>query len=405
MVDNVTSFFKPRLIVIYLYILFSFIAKPPIMPEIYVTYSLYLVIGYAMLVVIKDRAIYWSKYQTWSLSIMALCFISILYAHHKEVAFSGIYTLFIPFALAFSFTQLISSKEDIKKILIVLALSGGILYILMLKHNLFDITERLGQEFAGNANAFASMILLSVIAAICSIYLSKNKPLWIVMIGVIILDYHMLLLSEGRKYLIAPILFWMILSFKASRFKITRLALIIGIIVIATPIIIGILFSLDVISDTLITRFEMTFAMLEGQSGMMGDGDVERQSMISSGLRYFSNSPIWGNGQGNFSYLFSLENKGGHIGLYSHNNYVELLCNLGIIGFVVYYTFYYKILRTTFKTKTQEANIVFSFFIIIMILEMGIVSYFTQYLLQIIVCIASLAIYNRKKIRFKKHKI
>lgn len=399
MFKNIFSFFKPRLIVIYLYILFSFIAKPPMMSEKYVTYSIYLVMGYAMLIVLKDKIIYWSKYLTWSLLIMALCFLSVLYAHHTEVAFDGIYTLFIPFALAFSFIQLISTKEDIKNILNVLALSGAILYILMMKHNLFDITERLGNDLFGNANAFASMILLSVMAAICSIYMSKNKMLWLVMIVVIILDYHMLLLSEGRKYLILPILFTVVLSFKASGFKMTRLTLIIGIIVIATPIVIGILFSLDVISDNLISRFEMTFAILEGQSSMMGDGDIERQNMISSGLRYFSYSPIWGNGQGNFSYLFSLENTGGHLGHYSHNNYVELLCNLGIIGFVVYYAFYYKILRRTFKTNTEEANIVFSFFISIMILEFGIVSYFTQYLLQIIVCIMSLEIYNRKKIK------
>lgn len=402
MFKNISSFFRPKLIVIYLYILSTFIAKPPMMSEMYTTYSIYLVIGYAMFVVIKDKAIYWSKYLTWSLSIMSLCIISILYAHHKEVAFSGIYTLFIPFALSFSFIQLISTKEDIKNILIVLALSGGILYILMMKHNLFDITERLGNELTGNANAFASIILLSVMAAICSIYVSKNKLVWVVMIGVLILDYHMLLLSEGRKYLILPILFAAILSFKASGFKMTRLALIIGIIVIATPIVIGILFSLDVISDNLISRFEMTFAILEGRSGMMGDGDIERQNMISSGLQYFSNSPIWGNGQGNFSYLFSLENAGAHIGHYSHNNYVELLCNIGIIGFVVYYAFYYKTLRTTFKTNTKEANIVFSFFISIMILEFSIVSYYTQYLLQIIVCIISSTIYNRIKINISK---
>ena len=399
MFKNLSTFFKPKLIVIYLYILFSFIAKPPMMPEVYVTYSIYLIMGYAMLVVVKDRVVYWSKYHTWSLSIILLCFMSIVYAHNDEVAYNGIYTLIIPFALSFSFIQLISTKEDIKNVLIILALSGGILYVLMMKHNLLYITDRLGDELSGNANAFASMILLSTIAAICSIYLSKNALLRMVMIGVIILDYHMLLLSEGRKYLVAPILFCIILSFKASGFKISRLAMIIGIIIISIPIIISILLSLDVISDSLIARFEMTFAMMEGQTGMMGAGDIERQNMINSGLRYFSNSPIWGNGQGNFSYLFSLENSSGHIGHYSHNNYVELLCNLGIIGFIVYYIFYYRILRRTFKANTPVTNIVFCFFITIMILELSIVSYFTQYLLQIIICIAALAIYGRQKIK------
>ncbi len=398
-IGDIRAFFKPSLVVIYLYIILSFIAKPPIMSEVYVTYSIYMLISYSILVMFKQRIIYWSKYLTWAFLVMVLCFISILYAHHKEVAFNGIYTLLIPFVLAFSLVQLISTKEDIKNILIVLALSSGMLYVLMLRYNMFDITERLGNEMMGNANAFATMILLSVIAAICSIYLSKNKLLWVVMIVMIVIDFHMLFLSEGRKYLIAPIIFVLILSFKACGFKITRMALIVGIIAIATPIIYHGLLGLDIISESLIARLEMTFAMLKGQTDMMGEGDIERQQMISSGLRYFANSPLWGNGQGNFSFLFSLENISGFLGHYSHNNYVELLCNLGVIGFVLYYTFYYKILCETFKTNTLSANIVFSFFIVLMILELTIVSYYSQFLLQIIICLLSLTIYSRQKIK------
>ena len=402
MVDNVTSFFKPRLIVIYLYILFSFIAKPPIMPEIYVTYSLYLVIGYAMLIIVKDKTIYWNKFLTWSLSIMALCFFSMIYAKNMSVTFDRIYYLFIPIALSFAITQLITSEKDIKNILIVLAIAGGILYINMLKYGLFETTERLGQEFAGNANAFASMVLFSTIAAMCTIYLSKNKILWIVMIAIIIANYHMLILSEGRKFLIAPLLFLFILKFKSSGFKFNRLAIIGIVAIIAIPIIWNILVNINVIPDTLVTRIEMTFAILEGRSGYMGEGDLERQRMITKGFEYFTMSPIWGNGHANFSYLFSLEDTGGHIGHFSHNNYIELLCNLGIIGFLVYYAFYYKTLKSTAKIHTKANNIVFTYIIVLMILEFGIVSYYLFYLLQILICIASLAIFDRKKIKIQK---
>lgn len=401
MVENLKSFLKPNLIVIYLYILFSFIAKPPIMPEIYVTYSLYLVIGYAMFVIIKDKTIYWNKFLTWSLSIMALCFLSTIYAKNMSVTFDSIYYLFIPLALSFAITQLITSEKDIKNILIVLAVAGGILYINMLKYGLFETTERLGQEFAGNANAFASMVLFSTIAAMCTIYLSKNKILWIVMIAIIIANYHMLILSEGRKFLIAPLLFLFILMFKSSGFKFSRLAIIGIVAIIAIPIIWNILVSNNVIQDTLVRRIEMTFAILEGRSGHMGEGDLERQRMIVKGFDYFTMSPIWGNGHANFSYLFSLEDKGGHIGHFSHNNYIELLCNLGIIGFLVYYAFYYKTLKSTAKIHTKANNIVFTYIIVLMILEFGIVSYYLFYLLQILICIASLAIYKRQKINIK----
>ena len=399
MIENIKSFFKPQLVVIYLYILLSYIAKPPILPEVYVTYSIYLLIAYSIFVIIKNKAVYWNEYLTWSMSIMLLCFISAIYAENIDVAYNGIYTLFIPIALSFSIVQLITSEQDIKNILIMLAISGGILYILMLQYGLFDITERLGNEFSGNSNAFASMILLSLISAICSIYLSKNRLLWLLMIAIIIAEYHMLILSEGRKYLITPLLFLFVLLFKSSGYKFSKLIIILAASIIIIPFLWEVLINFGVIGENLLSRFDMTLAMFEGQTGHMGTGDIERKNMISKGFDYFTNSPIWGNGHCNFSYLFSLENSGGHIGHFSHNNYIELLCNLGIIGFVIYYQFYYKIFKSTYKFHTPSCNIVFTFFIILMILEFGIVSYYTQYMLQILICIASIALFGRKVVK------
>lgn len=399
MTEKIKSFFNPRLVVIFLYILFSFIAKPPIMPEIYITYSIYLLIGYSIIEIIKNGNLYWNKYLTWSFSIMLLCFFSILYAKRPEIVYNGLYNLLIPIVLSSAIVQLVKNVQDIKKILIVLALSGGILYLLMSMHGLFNITERLGNELFGNANAFASMILLSVMAAISSIYLSKNKFIWIVMIVILLLDYHMLFLSEGRKYLLAPLLFLLMLVFKSSDFKISGLIGVLVVILFAVPVVVNLLIEFDVISDSLIRRFEMMSAMLEGQSGYMGVGDLERKAMIDSGLDYFMMSPIFGNGHGNFSYLFSLDNSGGHIGHFSHNNYVELLCNLGLIGLIVYYIFYYKVLKCSLKQNTPACNIVFAFFIILMILEVGIVSYYSQIFLQMIICIASLAVFKSERIK------
>ncbi len=399
MIENIKSFFKPQLVVIYLYILLSFIAKPPILPEVYVTYSIYLLIGCSIFVIIKNKTVYWNEYLTWRISIMLLCFISAIYAENMDVAYNGIYTLFIPIALSFSIVQLITSEQDIKNILIMLAISGGVLYILMLHYGLFDITERLGNEFSGNSNAFASSILWSLLSAICCIYISKNRLFLVLMISIIIVEYHMLILCEGRKFLITPLIFLFILLFKSTGYKFSKLIIILGASIIIIPFLWEVLVNIGVIGETLLSRFDMTLAMLEGETAQMGAGDLERQRMISKGFDYFTNSPIWGNGHCNFSYLFSLENSGGHVGHFSHNNYIELLCNLGIIGFVIYYQFYYKIFKSTYNFHTPSYNIVFTFFIVLMILEFAIVSYYANYLLQIIISIASIVLFGRKVLK------
>ena len=42
---------------------------------------------------------------------------------------------------------------------------------------------------------------------------------------------------------------------------------------------------------------------------------------------------------------------------YSHNNFTELLYDLGIIGFIAYYYKYYQILKLGVKSKVSEVKV------------------------------------------------
>jgi O-antigen ligase len=55
-----------------------------------------------------------------------------------------------------------------------------------------------------------------------------------------------------------------------------------------------------------------------------------RLEMIRMGLEMWQESPIWGNGNEAFRVKSGLN-------AYSHSNYVELLANYGVIGFVLFY--------------------------------------------------------------------
>lgn len=56
-----------------------------------------------------------------------------------------------------------------------------------------------------------------------------------------------------------------------------------------------------------------------------------RLEMLQIGYDLWKESPIWGNGNEAFRVL------GGLDGYYSHNNYIELLCNYGALGLLLFY--------------------------------------------------------------------
>lgn len=60
---------------------------------------------------------------------------------------------------------------------------------------------------------------------------------------------------------------------------------------------------------------------------------AERIDMIREGLQLWVESPIWGHGIDQFRVLTVFDT-------YSHNNYIELLANLGLVGLLLYYSIY-----------------------------------------------------------------
>ena len=107
--------------------------------------------------------------------------------------------------------------------------------------------------------------------------------------------------------------------------------------------------------DTIGYRFESFFALFEDEAGADGSTLVRKQ-MIEIGWEAWPESPIWGHGFDCFKYYN--ETITGHK-YYSHNNFIELLYNQGIIGFFAYYGFYIYLLHRALKLKKQSLNVGF----------------------------------------------
>lgn len=84
-------------------------------------------------------------------------------------------------------------------------------------------------------------------------------------------------------------------------------------------------------------------------TGNVDNSALLRINMITFGIEKFFENPIFGFGLNCFSQLLL-----GYLGFstYSHNNFIEMLCDLGLVGFVLYYSIYYLVWRERNKLNT-----------------------------------------------------
>ena len=131
-----------------------------------------------------------------------------------------------------------------------------------------------------------------------------------------------------------------------------------------------IVFSVDDVYNVLGKRFDM---LLQYRSG---DYSSDSSSYIRSILameawKVFLQHPILGCGANNFVLYNSY-------GVYSHNNFYEILSTLGSIGFIIYYSYYFQIVIPLWKNRKKDPQISIMLYsvLIFVICEMGLVSYF-----------------------------
>jgi len=96
----------------------------------------------------------------------------------------------------------------------------------------------------------------------------------------------------------------------------------------------------------------------------------QRVGLWRAALQGFSNSPLLGVGSGNFAYLRAA---GSQPGGKAHNTYLEILCENGLLGFLVYMTFVVAVLsglyrggRSHLDSERRAANrILFTAFVLV----------------------------------------
>lgn len=270
----------------------------------------------------------------------------------------------------FIFTIILTNyvKNHNKIFIIINSFIGGAFFnsLIIISELNVNSAQRLGATL-GNENIIGILISIGVVFS-CYMIIFLKKFLYI---PLAIISFIAVLLTGSRTSLIFCIIGIIFLLFCKVRKKIIKILLISICILIALIIFYKIVMSNDVLYYIIGRRIEgLLNIFVEG--GNVDKSTLMRQDMIKKGIEIFKEKPLLGYGHKNYSLISGFN-------LYSHNNFIELLCSVGLIGIITYYSMYFLILIRLLKLKNQLKwpFIIINF--IIFILGMSSVQYYQKY--------------------------
>lgn len=302
--------------------------------------------------------------------------------------------------MIFAVLQYVLMQEDIFKILRILEFSILTTALVVVLLSLGTITQgRLASGTEMNANMLS---MLCVYGFILTIYLYKiQKIVFASFLAREIFYLVSILLTGSRKGLIMVVLALVLINVVGGTKKLIR-GVVIG--AVAVVILYVLVMNVPLLYDIMGVRIESLLVLLT--EGSTDEGSLEnRQELVEIGLAYIKERPWTGYGLDCFKMITGFGTGGnvgaGQAGYYSHNNYVELLFGVGIVGLVLFYIPILSLLKKILKNLKKHVCVRYLFAILVtkLAVEYAYVSYYNRmdaYLLAIILGCAILVQRNQK---------
>lgn len=324
--------------------------------------------------------IHFFYYHQYILIFGVFCLFSSLWAQDPELSISKgidiIKTLIIMIIISMCFSGLSSVDSLLKAIMwgfylviiFAVAFYGWDYFIMVMKDSSRVSMEFLNSNTLGMCAAFAIVINFYLL-------LSKKTNLWTV--AVAFFSIVVVFASGSRKALVTLFLgiflYLMIRSFRKNQLSQPFFRF-----VIASPIVFFIIYQV-----LQLPIFSGMMERMEGMLNIFGGGIVEkstmiRMSLVQLGIDLFKQHPLLGIGIDNPRlYTYGIDGES----YYLHNNFVEILSSGGIIGFVVYYWIYIKLMYSYIKRRDFDDSqfcICFVLLLLTIIMDYGMVSYYSK---------------------------
>ncbi|MCM3630988.1 O-antigen ligase family protein [Paenibacillus glycanilyticus] len=232
-------------------------------------------------------------------------------------------------------------------------------------------------SFLGNPNTFAIALFIGMLLSMEGLMNKARKSLLIKGIYILLLllfTYEIVFLTGSRKAMLSVFMLGFLI-FMRFFIKVKFLQKVLILVVGA-----GVLTEMFILlkESVFFVRLSRIFDMLQGKN--VNDSSLtERSSMMSDALNLWKARPITGWGTDQFRYLTDYQT-------YSHNNYLELLSDNGLLGLMLYYSIFIILLVTACKQllsgNEKESHIGFfsiSTLLIFLLWDLAHVSYYSKF--------------------------
>lgn len=301
----------------------------------------------------------------WYIPFFVFSALSYYWTNYKTNVIEGLNIYIVTFASLSVMSLLIKNYEDFYIVLKVIMLALFTCFIDMLMNLNYSrlFSARLGLDNI-NSNWNANTLGLSLaLFIVFSILLLKNKRLkqkkTVLVIDCIFV--FCIILTGSRKALIFPALCISLMQMLEKR---NRFWIRFFVVVLAVSIGYALIMNVPSLYDIVGYRFE---GLLSGEST---EGSyIGRSRMIELGLGWFTQSPLIGYGLNAFRAMSPWR-------VYAHNNFVELLVDIGLVGTVFYYSWALSFLMNRKRLRNSPLkNYMYSVLGGLLLMDMMMVSY------------------------------
>lgn len=227
-----------------------------------------------------------------------------------------------------------TSIDKLRYIVFVSALLSCCLILVLTYLRIGTFVLRSEEEENGiNSNTCAVFSAFAIVWTLCTSKIDKR-----IIIGTLVMLAFSALAGTRKSYIMV-MMGWMIFTFLNKPSKIVRNITIVGII---STIAFWAVMNIPFLHENIGVRFETLFAMQQGEEGEASERT--REYLIELGLYYINQDPWTGHGLDCFRDLH---------GLYAHNNYIELLYDIGIPGTILYYLMYIHLIKCAIINRTK----------------------------------------------------
>lgn len=286
----------------------------------------------------------------------------------------------------------INNPRLIIKLTIYALLFFAFLFVLHYRNDIFNLKNLVNNRLAvdnyfDNVNSIAYYFAgCCVLCLYCALYFKKKFEL--IYLLPFAICFFLGILTASRTFLIgvtsASLVIFIIRFFKKPYILIPGL----GILVIAVIL----LFTLPVF-ENLKNRIIDMFNMITG-SAYSTDYSTATRILWQEYAVYLGNNHMFiGNGLNGFA-IYS------GTGTYSHANFAELLCDVGLIGILLYYSTFFVSIYDIIKKKLDFTPLIVTLLVFLIVrefLSVGYTSKFNAFIFALIMYAGSLGTYRVKK--------